>query len=44
VDFIEMVNDLNLDYDDTELREVERELTSQIQRKGPENLALPATK
>ena len=32
VDFIEMVNELKIDYDEQDLREIEREVTSQLSR------------
>jgi len=32
IDFIEMVNELKIDYDEQDLREIEREVTSQLSR------------
>ena len=31
-DFIDMVNELKIDYDERDLREIEREVTSQMSR------------
>ena len=33
-DFIEMVNELKLDYDENDLRQVEKEVTSKLKRSG----------
>lgn len=34
LDFMQMVSDLQLDYDDTDLKEIEKEVISQLRRKG----------
>jgi hypothetical protein len=33
-DFIEMVNELKIDYDERDLKEIEREVTSQLSRRN----------
>ena len=33
-DFIEMVNELKIDYDERDLKEIEREVSSQMSRMG----------
>lgn len=42
VDFIEMVNDLKIDYDESDLREIEREVTSQLKKLN--SLSMPEAK
>lgn len=32
IDFIQMVNDLKIDYDESDLNEIEKEVTSQLKR------------
>lgn len=32
IDFIKMVNDLKIDYDESDLKEIEKEVTSQLKR------------
>lgn len=34
LDFMQMVSDLQLDYDDTDLKEIEKEVISQLRSKG----------
>ena len=44
-DFIEMVNELKIDYDEDDLKEIEREVTTQMSRiklgGGNDQFALP---
>lgn len=42
LDFIEMVNELKLDYDEADLREIEREVTSSVVQKKPVSFDLPS--
>ena len=43
IDFIEMVNELKIDYDEDDLKEIEREVSSQMARvqSATANLGLP---
>ena len=39
-DFIEMVDEMKIDYDEQDLKEIEREVTSQLSRSGAGTLGI----
>ena len=39
-DFIEMVDEMKIDYDEQDLKQIEREVTSQLNRRGAGTLGI----